>query len=183
MEMKLKESERALFNSGDVLEVDRDTVENLKRRARQAPTRRFRLCLHHSADEPVQEMLIVHCRDNYSRPHRHTTPSTCLVLEGELRVFLFGAEGAVVRRIDLGPRESGKPFTLRIEAGLWHMPVCRSEQLVFFETMTGPFRRDSANEWAPWSPAEDDAAGVVRYMADLGVVWTPPAAADERSDR
>jgi glucose-6-phosphate isomerase len=179
----LLESNHALFNTGSVLAIDGKMVEYLKQRAHTAPTRRFRLCLHHSAEEAVQEMLIVHCRDNYSRPHRHSTPSSCTILEGELWVFLFDDRGNVVRRIELGARDSGLPFSLRLEAGVWHMPVCRSEQLVFYETMTGPFRRESANDWAPWSPAEDDIEAIVRYLRHLGVEWTPPVAVDERSRR
>jgi cupin fold WbuC family metalloprotein len=181
--MTLRETDRALFNTGDVLEVDSAMIEDLKRRARTAPTRRFRLCLHQSPDETVQEMLIVHCRDNYSRPHRHTTPSSCLILEGTLSVFVFDDAGKVTSRIDLAPRASGKPFTLRLGAGVWHMPVCRSEQLVFYETMTGPFQRESANDWAPWSPEEDDVEGIVGYLRGLGVDWSPPRAAPgERSN-
>lgn len=183
MSGNLRESNHALFNTGDVLEVDAAMIADLKQRARTAPTRRFRLCLHQSPDETVQEMFIVHCRDNYSRPHRHAMPSSCTILEGELSVFLFDDAGGVIRRIDLGARDSGKPFCLRLEANVWHMPVCRSEQLVFYETMTGPFRRESANDWAPWSPEEDDIAGIVRYLRDLGIDWTPPGAPNERSGR
>jgi glucose-6-phosphate isomerase len=180
----LRESNQALFNTTDILEVDQKIIDVLKRRALQAPTRRFRLCLHHSPDEVVQEMVIVHCRDNYSRPHRHTTPSSCTIFEGELSVFLFDEDGKVTRRIDLGVRESGKPFSLRIGAGVWHVPVCRSEQLVFYETMTGPFRRESANDWAPWSPDEDDPGGISGYLSGLGIDWSPPqVTTDERSSR
>lgn len=180
----LRESNHALFNTGDVLEVDRKMIEVLKERARRAPTRRYRLCLHQSPDEVVQEMVIVHCRDNYSRPHRHTAPSSCTILEGELSVFLFDGDGKVSGRIDLGTQGSGKPFALRLGAGVWHMPVCRSEQLVFYETMTGPFERESANDWAPWSPDEDDTEGISAYLRALGIDWEPPrTAAVERSGR
>lgn len=179
----LREADHALFNTGDVLEVDQEMVELLKQRARQSPTRRFRLCLHQSPDEVVQEMFIVHCRDNYSRPHRHETPSSCTVFEGELAVFVFDDDGNVVRRLELGARDSGKPFSLRLEAGVWHMPVCRSEQLVFYETMTGPFRRESANDWAPWSPAEDDVDAITGYLRGLGLDWSPPGAPPVRSGR
>lgn len=165
----MRDSEHALFNEGDVLVVDADLVAQLKRRALTAPHRRFRLCLHQSEAEAVQEMLVVHCRDNYSRPHAHPIPSSLLVLEGALTVFLFAADGAVLRRIELGESASGKPFCLRLEAGVWHMPVCRTPQIVFYETMTGPFRRDDINQWAPWSPAEDDPDGIEAFLAGFGV--------------
>jgi len=167
----MRESNQALFNTDDVLVVDQAMVNYLKRRALDAPTRRFRLCLHQSADELVQEMIVVHCRENYSRPHHHPeTASSMMILEGELTVFLFDDRGEVTRRLELGARDTGKPFTLRLAPKVWHMPVCRSPQLVFYETMTGPFRRDAINAWAPWSPAEDDADGIADYLARLGIV-------------
>jgi len=166
----MRESNQALFNTEDVLRVDEALIVELKRRALSAPSRRYRLCLHQSPDELVQEMIVVHCRDNYSRPHHHpTTASSMMILEGELAVFLFDDAGRVTERVDMGPRESGKPFTLRLAPQVWHMPVCRSSQLVFYETMTGPFRRDAINAWAPWSPAEDDEAGIAAYLAGLGI--------------
>jgi len=166
----LRESDQALFNADDVLEVDQSLIDLLKQRALDSPSRRYRLCLHQSADESVQEMIVVHCRDNYSRPHHHpTTASSMMILEGELTVVLFDDDGNVTQTIDMAARESGRPFTLRLASRCWHMPVCRSEQLVFYETMTGPFRRDDMNAWAPWSPAEDDADAIAAYLESLGV--------------
>lgn len=165
----MRDSDQALFNDGEVLVVDEELIAELKRRAVAAPHRRFRLCLHQSQEEAVQEMLVVHCRGNYSRPHAHPIPSSMLVLEGALTVYTFADDGAVLRRIELAARGSGKPCVLRLEAGVWHMPVCRTPQIVFFETMAGPFRRDDINRWAPWSPAEDDTAGIPRYLAAFGV--------------
>jgi glucose-6-phosphate isomerase len=166
--MSVRETDTALFNDGDVLTVDDALIEHLKRRARETPTRRFRICLHQSPDETVQEMIVVHCRENYSRPHRHRAATSCVILEGELTMVLFDGDGRETQRIELGGRDSGKPFTLRLGPDLWHMPVCRSEQLVFYETLEGPFRRDTVNEWAPWSPEESDAEGIARYLRSLG---------------
>ena len=164
----MRESDVALFNTDDVLSVDDALVETLKERARTSPSRRFRLCLHRSAEEAVQEMIVVHCRDNYSRPHRHTVASSAMIIEGDLTIVLFDDAGTVTRRIEMGPRASGKPFTVRVGPHIWHMPVCLTEQLVFYETLEGPFERERMNEWAPWSPAEDDPRGIAKYLASLG---------------
>ena len=164
----MRESDVALFNTDDVLVVDGAMIEELKRRARGTATRRFRLCLHRSEQEAVQEMIVVHCRDNYSRPHRHGFASSMMILEGEITVVLFADDGREERRVEMGARESGKPFSVRVGAGIWHMPVCRSEQVVFYETLEGPFDRERVNAWAPWSPAEDDPRGIERYLVSLG---------------
>lgn len=168
----MRESNQALFNTDDVLPVDEPLIRTLKERAFSTPSRRYRLCLHHSPDELVQEMIVVHCRDNYSRPHYHPgTATSFLILEGELSLFLFEDDGTVTRTIEMGARDSGKPFSLRLQPNVWHMPVCRSEQIVFYETMQGPFERDSVNVWAPWSPAEDDPDGIAVYLRQLGIPW------------
>ena len=163
------ETNEALFNTQALLQVDGTMIERLKALAERSPTLRFRLCLHRSTEDAVQEMIVVHCRHNYSRPNAHSVPLTYLVLEGTLRVLFFNDEGAVRSSTDLGPFVGGKPFALRIEPGHWYMPICISQQVVFFETQAGPFRRDVMNRWAPWSPAEDDAAGIAAYRRRLGL--------------
>lgn len=165
----MKETDEALFNTEALLQVDCGMIAKLKTLAERSPTRRFRLCLHQSTEEAVQEMIVVHCRENYSRPHAHRVPLTYLVLDGALRVLLFDDSGAVTHSIDLSPFGSGNPFALRIEPERWYMPVCMTSQVVFFETKTGPFRRDATNVWAPWSPAEDDTAGIAAYRRSLGI--------------
>jgi cupin fold WbuC family metalloprotein len=166
----MREAAEALFNTEALLQVDGHLVEELKRRAHRSPTRRFRLCLHRSSEELVQEMIVVHCRENYSRPHKHSVPLTYIVLEGALRVFLFDDAGVVTQRIDLVAFGKGRAFTLHIDAGTWYMPVCGTPQVVFYEAKRGPFRRDSANLWAPWAPAEDDHEGIASYRRALGII-------------
>jgi cupin fold WbuC family metalloprotein len=166
----MREADGALFNTDTVLTIDGFLVEELKARARRSPRRRYRLCLHHATDDAVQEMIVVHCRGTYARPHSHGTPLTYLLLDGELRVLFFDDAGAVTDSVDLGPFGSAKPFALRIAPGRWYMPVCLTPQAVVFESKAGPFRRDASNIWAPWSPAEDDPAGIDAYRRHLGSV-------------
>ena len=167
--MPVRELETALFNDEPALCVGDDLIQDLKRRAHTSDTRRFRLCLHQSQEELLQEMIIVHCRDNYSRPHLHPkTATSCMVIEGEISIYLFESDGSITEIIELGERQSGKPFSFRLAAGIWHMPVCRSDQVVFYEAATGPFRRDDINQWASWSPEESDEEGIESYLRSVG---------------
>jgi cupin fold WbuC family metalloprotein len=166
----MQEAPQAMFNTAEVLAVGDALVEDLKSRALASTTRRYRLCLHHSPEDALQEMLIVHCRGNYSRPHRHPgAASTMLMVAGEMSCILFDDVGRITERIDLSPPQSGRPFLLRVAAGRWHMPLCRSEQAVFLETMIGPFDRETGNQWAPWSPAENEHEAIANFLGTFGV--------------
>lgn len=165
----MTEARQARFNTAPALAVDSVMIAELKRRALGSPTRRFRLCLHHTTAEAVQQMIVVHCQDNYSRPHAHKVPLSYLVLEGALRVLLFDDTGTITERIDLQPFGGTQPFALRLEPGQWYMPVCMSLQVVFFETKTGPFEREATNLWAPWSPEENDGAAIDAFRRKLGI--------------
>jgi len=167
----MKEAPQALFNDAEVLAVDRHLVEQIKHRARESPTLRYRLCMHHSTEDAVQEMLVVHCRGNYSRPHRHPPGMTSvrLVLEGASTIYVFDEDGTVRDAIELEAYGRGKPFAIHLHSAVWYMPFCRSDQVVCFEAIAGPFDPVTANEWAPWSPAEDDSAGIALFLERLSL--------------
>ncbi len=148
----------AIFNKDEVITVSAETVEDLKRRALQASRGRFRLCLHRSHDDAIQEMVIACRRGTYLRPHRSRSgrDKSYHVVDGELAFFLFDDDGHVSRRIDLGSPGSSKPFHVRYAAGVWHMPVVLSEAVVYFEFNAGPYHEGIDPEYAPWSLTEDD---------------------------
>lgn len=165
----MNHTDRAIHNDLPVFQVDRVLIDQVTEFARASSTGRYRLCLHRSPDDLVQEMLVVHCYDNYSRPHRHPThiASTRVVLVGAVAIYLFDDDAQIQETIELEAFGGQPPFALRIEGGRWYMPVCRSRVALWFEVMAGPFRRDEVNEWAPWSPAEDDQEGIATFLARL----------------
>ena len=166
----MREAKGAIFSTQDVLSVDQSIVELLKQRAKQADLRRFRLCLHHSTDEPVQEMLIAACGDGYCQPHRHPGRSEMyLVIEGDVAVFLFGETGKLAETIELGPPGSGKAFCCRLSSSDCHMLVSRAQTAVYMEVLSGPNPDGRATEYAAWSPEEDDLAAVSAFLKKLGI--------------
>lgn len=135
----MREAEGAIFNTDPVLAVGRETIEMLKERARRSPTLRYRFCLHHSTADPIQEMIVVHCRDNDSRPHAHPAASVSYtMIEGEMTVVLFDPDGNETDRIELAAPGHGRNVCLRLAPGIMYMPVCRSETAVFHETLSSP---------------------------------------------
>ncbi len=146
----MRETDGAIFNTEPVLAVDRDMVEQLKQRARRSPTLRYRLCLHHSTADPIQQMIVVHCRGNDSRAHCHPVAAmSYTMIEGEMSVLLFDDEGNETQRVELAPPGTGKNVCLRLGPGIMYMPVCESETVVFHETLSSPNPDGSATVYAP----------------------------------
>jgi len=161
------ESAEVRYATDAVVLVDAADIARLKQEAARNARRRIRLCAHPGVDDRLHEMLIVHTRDTYVRPHKHLGKSESFhVIEGDVDVVIFDDEGGVTDFIPMGAFASGRPFFYRIADPLFHTLRVRSDVLVFHETTGGPFRRDDT-VFAPWAPEDGDAAAVTRFLADL----------------
>ena len=161
------ESAEVLYAVGGIVTVDAATVAALVHDAGQNPRRRIRLCTHTGVEDAVHEMMIVHDRSCYVRPHKHVGKSESFhVVEGEVDVVIFDDAGTVTGVIPMGPFGSERPFFYRIDQPLFHTLLIRSDVLVFHETTSGPFRREQT-VFAPWAPEEDDRNAVNSFLAQL----------------
>ncbi len=149
------------YTTEHVAEVGQFWFEKLKRHAFEAQMKRARLCLHHSPDDPLHEMIIVFHRDAVIRPHRHTTKTESYhLIFGDLDVVLFDDAGAPTRVVSMGGA-SDKARIYRLSAPVWHSVVIRSEYAGIHEVTNGPFRIED-NDFAPWAPSEPGA--LRRYL-------------------
>jgi cupin fold WbuC family metalloprotein len=163
MQMK-KVADEVLYPDEPLVRVDRAEVERLKEAARRTARGRMRLCAHPEASDRLHEMLIVHPRDAYVRPHRHIGKSESMnVLEGTCTLVFFDDGGRVTESVDMGDYRSGRCFYYRSAEERWHSLLITSDVLVFTEATNGPFVREE-NRPAPWSPAAEDAEGVRRFL-------------------
>jgi cupin fold WbuC family metalloprotein len=141
-------------NRDDIALVDDSWITFLKGRALQTSLRRSRLCLHRAADDAVQEMIIVMCRDVLFRPHRHKAKTESFhMVEGILDLVLFGDKGEPEKVVRLGPVGSGQIFCHRLCVSQFHAVLPLSDFVVMHETTTGPWMQDNA-EFAPWAPTD-----------------------------
>jgi cupin fold WbuC family metalloprotein len=158
------ESAEVLYATERIVTVDARGIAELKRAAAGNPRRRIRLCAHAGVDDRLHEMLIVHTRDTYVRPHKHIGKSESFhVIEGEVDVVIFDDDGDVTEVIQMGTIASGRPFFYRIATPLFHTLLIRSAELVFHETTNGPFNR-ADTVFAPWAPDETSAADVEQFV-------------------
>ena len=159
-----KLNDEVLVASSPLVQLGRADIEALKRQALTNPRCRIRICAHPDTADRLHEMLIVHTRGAYVRPHKHLQKSESVhIIEGEVNVVFFDAAGAVAEVVRMGDYGSGRKFYYRIGGPRYHTLLITSEFLVFHEVTNGPFRREDT-VFAPWGPEEADAAACAAFQ-------------------
>jgi cupin fold WbuC family metalloprotein len=153
-----------LYASDPIVQVDRGDIEALAARAEKNERGRIRLCTHRDTRDTLHEMLIVHARDTYVRPHKHRAKSEAFhVISGVADVVLFNDSGSITTVVAMGDYASGRKFYYRLANPIYHMLLIRSDQVVFHEITNGPFDR-ADTLFAAWSPEIDDRDAAREFM-------------------
>ncbi len=153
-----------------LLQVDSKEIERIKGLALNNQRRRIRINAHHEMNSGVHEMIIVHCRNNYVRPHRHKLKTESFhIIEGELDVIIFDDLGNVIEKIVMGPYGSSKKFYYRCVENVWHTVIPKTQTVVFHETTNGPFSIDGS-EQAPWAPDDKNTELGLTYLKELKLI-------------
>jgi cupin fold WbuC family metalloprotein len=154
--------------------VDDATITELKRIAAGNPRLRSRLCTHPDPASGLHEMLIVHHRNAYVRPHMHIgKPESFHVVEGTARVVVFEDDGRIRDVLDVAPYGQGALCYYRMPEKVFHSLLITSEWLVFHETTAGPFD-PSRTAFPDWAPDGSDAGRVEDYVSELSAQAAAP---------
>jgi cupin fold WbuC family metalloprotein len=155
------------YSDAAIVTADDDVIAELKRIAAQNPRLRSRLCTHPDPSSGLHEMLIVHHREAYVRPHKHFgKPESFHVIEGTARVVVFEDDGKIRDVLDMAPYGQGKLCYYRMPDEVFHSILITSEWLVFHETTAGPFD-PSRTAFPDWAPDGSDAEAVRSYIAGV----------------
>ena len=142
-------------------------IDQLIERASLNERKRIRFCAHESPTDQVHEMLIVHPREAYVRPHSHLNKiESMMVLKGEVDHVIFEDDGSVRSICPMGELSSGKTFYNSLREATYHTLLIRSEWLVFLEVTQGPFDRKDTM-FLESSPEENDPVRVKEYLTKL----------------
>jgi cupin fold WbuC family metalloprotein len=161
-----RQNDEVFYSAEPVVTLAPEELAFLKAQAARNPRLRSRLCAHPDPAAALHEMLIVHHREVYVRPHRHLAKSESFhLIEGRARIVLFADDGTIARVLAVGDAASGAAPYFRMPAGQLHGFVIDSEWLVFHETTPGPFD-PAGTEFAAWAPADGTPEGVA-YLAAL----------------
>lgn len=156
-----------LYAEDPIVQVDREDIEFLVGRAAKNPRKRIRLCAHKGTSDKLHEMLIVHARDCYVRPHKHTTKSESFhIIDGVVDIVLFDETAKIIEVVPMGDYSTGRKFFYRLADPYYHTLVIHSDYVVFHEVTNGPFDR-ADTIFAPWAPLETDAAAVRSFTEEL----------------
>lgn len=150
-----------------IVTIGEAEVNLLKGMVMRAKRKTVRICMHKSTGNAVQEMLILHSRETYIRPHKHPGKSVSYhIVEGNMDMVLFDEHGAIVDAVPLGEYGSRRNFYYRLEEDFYYLPFVKSDFLLFHETIRGPFKK-SDTVFAPWAAEDDDVAGAAQFRKEL----------------
>jgi cupin fold WbuC family metalloprotein len=166
--MRLREGDGSVFvMESPISQVGDPEIAALREAARTAPRRRARINVHSDDAHLLHEMIIAIARESYVRPHRHLEKSESFhLIEGAVDVVIFNEAGAIMHVISLAARDKKSPFYYRMSQPRYHTLIIRSEMLIVHEVTNGPFRQ-TATDYAPFAPKEDEVEAVAAYMNEL----------------
>ena len=159
-----------IVNTEDIIEIDQETIDRLVNLAEESPMRRSRILMHHNPEELVHDMVLVVLKNSYVRPHRHPIikAESYHIMHGEMDVYIFDDLGKVIKKIEMGDQNSNKVIIYRSTSGIWHMPVCKTDYVIYHEVYTGPFNKELDVEYSKWSPDEgENKEDIERFMDSL----------------
>lgn len=166
--MKMKKINDEIFYAEDkVIQVGQNEIDFLKQKAMQNERRRSRLCTHKDVNDKLHEMIIVHTKDTYVRPHKHLNKSESFhIIEGSADVVIFDEKGSITKIIPMGEYSSKNKFYYRLSKPYYHTLLIKSDIIVFHETTNGPLKREDT-VFAPWAPEDDDKKAVKKFIKEL----------------
>ncbi len=160
------ESGAALYAIDLVPAFTKADVSALVKNAKTNVRGRIRICTHVNSLAAVHEMLIVHTRECYVRPHLHNGKDESLtIIEGEADALFMHETGEISRVIQMGEFRTGRTWQYRLSTPEIHTLLIRSEYLVFFEVTNGPIIREQT-VFPEWAPADSDSK-IKEYLTDL----------------
>ena len=155
IQFKIK-NEEVLYPKSEKVELNSKDIFQLKTMATLNERKRIRLCCHKNEEETVHEMIIVHDKTCYVRPHLHKKRDESIyIIEGEADLIIFDAHGEIAEVVEMGELSTSKVVYRKIAKLTTHTLIFHTSHLVFKEVTQGPFDLEDT-EFADWSPMENE---------------------------
>ena len=162
-----KVSKEVLYATDTIVTINSKDIEQLKDMAARNPRKRMRICCHNNVNNTLHEMLIVHAKGAYVRPHKHMAKIESFhVIKGKLNVVIFKNDGSILKVVTMSDYRSGENFYYRLSKNYYHTVIPLSNWVIFHEITNGPFRYEGT-KFASWSPEESDLKKTKIYLNGL----------------
>lgn len=156
------------FSKGDVIKVHSKQFEEFKRIAENNnEKKRYRLCMHDTPENKLQEMMICKTIDDYGPPHKHQKiVESHIVLRGKELVVLFSDNGEITDAFVMQP--DSEFISYRINTDVYHMSIVLSEASVDYEVKVGPFdpKDNVIPDWAPNPNNKNEIKKFIEYIKE-----------------
>jgi len=160
-------NEEVLFVEEPIVKIGAEDIARLVQTAGLNRRKRIRVCVHRDITDTLHEMIIVHTKNMYVRPHKHLNKSESFhIIEGEADIIVYDDDGRITQVVPMGPYGSERVFYYRLSDPVFHTVSIRSDHVVFHESTHGPFNPQKT-VWAPWAPDETEESGVAAFMKSL----------------
>ena len=164
-----RENNEVLYLEKNVISFNNRNLKLLSDLSKKNLDQKIRICFHSNINDKIHQMLILHKKNYYIRPHRVVDKTeTGLILKGVCDLILFKPNGLLKKVIHLGPinNKSNKSFFYIIPKNTFHTLLIH-KNLTFLETTSGPFDKKKVF-MAQWSPSTDDQKEVIsNYITKL----------------
>lgn len=148
----------------DPVLVSSQDISDLIVMASHAETGRARILLHPDSADSLHEMVIALPADSCDHPHINFKSSkSFLALSGTFAVVTFSNDGEEVKLSILSADERNEGRIARLNAPAWHTIIPLVGNVVFLETIIGPFE---GNQFASWFPDRTKQPSEYRVAAD-----------------
>ena len=159
----VEESKEVFYTDDSIVNISSNDIEELKRKMIISNNNRIRICTHKTKYDSLHEMLIIHTKNCYVRPHKHINKVESIsILEGKAKIIIFNDDGSVHSELTVGQKESGEVFYHRMNINKYHMFIIQSDFLVFHEVTQGPFNKNYT-VFPDWAPVDYDQKFINKF--------------------
>jgi len=166
----LQKINEGVYTSKDsIVKIGKEEVNFVKRCALTNDRKRARICIHKTSEALLHEMIIAVLPDSYIHPHKHIGKTESFhIIYGEVDVVILDDYGDIVEVIEAGSQLKNKTIFFKIQEGVFHTLLIKSDFLVMHEVTKGPFSRKDTilAEWAPTENLEEDSKVYMKYIAN-----------------
>lgn len=151
-----------------MIKINNKLIEQIARKAKTSPRKRINYNFHKDYNEGIQRILNAADTQTYVRPHKHEAldkTEIFIILKGRVLCVEFNDAGKVIDHLFLDAAKGN--FGVEIKPGIWHSFISLKNGSCVYEIKEGPYDPKVDKQFAPWSPAEDDAAKGGRFNREI----------------